>query len=368
VNDGETWDVIHDAGTSSGDFANKTTSFASSSFVTIDVTDGPYGTDALNLQGFKVELECSGSVPAPVAGDDTASTDYMQATNVYVLANDSGGDLGIDSVDNSATNASGDAAGSVSYTPGNAYVTYTPSSGFDGDALFSYVVTNSAGADTGMVTVSVAPQTWGTPVTIDEAGFEGAPARGGDKSVPPWRNSGSGNVAIDIESYANLGTKLDAVPDGGTYCLYMNGTGDSIYQVLSSNLAANRIYRLSAVAIDRTDQTFQPSELRMGYVSGSDNGTTGDMIANHFFGENLLTGAVLENTTPVNAPIPSTNDGTTDPDDGYVVWTTEFKVESGHPGVGMPIRIEIVGSGVQSLFDNVSLEMVRITGTVIRFR
>lgn len=198
------------------------------------------------------------------------------------------------------------------------------------------------------------------PVTIGEADFEGAPSRG-SVSLPPWRRGSSGAFGIGIESYSSLGSKSDAVPGAGNYCHYQNGASESIYQVLSTSLVANATYRLSVVAIDRSDQTFQSSELRMGYVPGTDDGTTGDMIANHFYGVYLLTATVLTNTIPLNGAAP---------DDGYITWVSDFKVESTHPGVGSQIRIEIVGSGIQSLFDNVTLEMIPgpAAGTLIVIR
>jgi hypothetical protein len=192
--------------------------------------------------------------------------------------------------------------------------------------------------------IGVGLSAYAESISIGEADFEGAPNRG-NVSVLPWKKA-DGSSTIGIESYSTLGTDVDAVPGGGTYCHYNNNASESIYQVLSANLAANTVYTLSAVAIDRSNQTFQPSELRLGYVPGTDSGTTGDMVANDFFGEYLLTATVLTNTTPVNGAAG---------DDGYVTWSSTFTTVGSPAGVGFPIRIEIVGSGVQSLFDNVAL-------------
>jgi hypothetical protein len=193
------------------------------------------------------------------------------------------------------------------------------------------------------------------PVMIGEPGFESASGSGGGVSVPPWKRS-TGATTIAIGSYSSLSAKLDDFPDGGLYHHYANSAGDSIYQILSTNLAANTKYTLSMVAIDRNDQTFQSSELRMGYVPGTDDGSTGDMLANDFYGEYLLTGAILTNTVPVNGAAA---------DDGYVTWVTEFITGASPAGEGAPLRIEVVGSGVQSLYDNVALTQVDLASDSI---
>jgi hypothetical protein len=94
----------------------------------------------------------------PLAVNDVATTPYNTPVDVYVLLNDNtgGSSMGIASVDASATNISGEVNGSVSYTPGNDYVTCSPAGGnFFGDLFFNYVITNASGSATGQVTVTV---------------------------------------------------------------------------------------------------------------------------------------------------------------------------------------------------------------------
>jgi hypothetical protein len=70
VNAGETWDVIHDGGTISeapGAGGTVKTSFPASSFVTLDVTDGPYFSDAVNIAGFQVLVTADVPEPASMA-------------------------------------------------------------------------------------------------------------------------------------------------------------------------------------------------------------------------------------------------------------------------------------------------------------
>lgn len=76
-------------------------------------------------------------------------------------------------------------------------------------------------------------------------------------------------------------------------------------------------------------------------------------MANDFYGEYLLSATVLTNTIPVNGA--ATNDGN-------VTWVSTFTTGDSPAGEGYPLRIEIVGSGVQSLYDNVKL--TKKTGSV----
>lgn len=186
-------------------------------------------------------------------------------------------------------------------------------------------------------------------VTVGQPGFESATGSGSGVSVPPWKRA-NGSTTIPIQGYSGIPGKVDSFAGMGSYAHYANSAGDSIYQVLSTNLAANTTYTLSMVAIDRSDLTFQSSELRLGYVPVTDDGSTGDMVANDFYGEYLLSATVLSNTVPVNGA--ATNDG-------YVKWASTFTTGDSPAGEGNPIRIEVVGSGVQSLYDNVALSFVR---------
>ena len=205
--------------------------------------------------------------------------------------------------------------------------------------------TMSLAAAMGSLILAAGTANAATPITIGEAGFEGAPNRGG-VSLPPWKRGSNGSNSVGVESYASLGAKVDTVPGGGSYLHYNNNSGESIYQVLLATVAANTTYTFSLQAIDRSDLIFQSSELRLGYVSGVDDGSTGDNITNDFFGEFLLTPTVLNNTTPVNGAGAS---------DGIENWVSTFTTGASPAGLGQSLRIEIVGTGVQSLYDNVSL-------------
>lgn len=196
-------------------------------------------------------------------------------------------------------------------------------------------------------------------VTIVNPGFETNTGTGGSTATP-WKRGSNGSGGVGISSYAGLGTQVDPIPGGGNFAHYNNGAAESIYQVLSATLEANTTYTLTIQAIDRSNLTFQTSSLRLGSVPGTDDRSTGDLVANDFYGENLLTPTVIVNPTPVNAPIPSSSDGTTDPNDAWEDWSYTFTTGASPSGLGDPLRVEIVGSGVQSHFDNIHLDAVTV--------
>jgi len=183
----------------------------------------------------------------------------------------------------------------------------------------------------------------GVPATIVEPGFEGDGA---------WKfaRTGAGLAGLFSKPHADYiqADFIDMLPDRGVLFAYNNGPAHDIYQVLSCAVAANTIYKLSVVAIDATfANPFPGGELRLGYVNGMDDGTTGDGAANDFYGECLLKPIAIESPTPVNGA---------ESDDGYETWTWSFATGDAPPGLGKPLRIELLGGGrAQSIFDNVAL-------------
>jgi hypothetical protein len=170
----------------------------------------------------------------------------------------------------------------------------------------------------------------------------------GASSANAWKRGPNGSGTVGISSYAGL--PVDTIPGGGLFAHYNNNASESIYQVLSDTLAANTTYTLTIQAIDRTDLTFQDGELRLGYA-GTDDGSTGDMIANDFYGENLLSPTAVFNPNPVNGAAA---------DDGWEDWSYTFVTGASPAGLGEALRVEIVGSGVQSTYDNISLTAVAV--------
>lgn len=93
-----------------------------------------------------------GGNTAPVAADDTASTEEGVPVDVNVLANDSDADGTLDAATVSLQNAPGNGTAEVN---ADGTVTYTPDAGFSGTDTFSYTVQDDAGAGSDPATVIV---------------------------------------------------------------------------------------------------------------------------------------------------------------------------------------------------------------------
>ena len=105
---------------------------------------------------------------APVAADDTATTDVGMPVTVAVLANDT--DVDGDSLSVSAVDPVSSHGGSVTNNAGGT-VTYTPPAGFSGTDTFTYTASDgNGGSDTATVTITVAPA---SPTTLHVADLDG---------------------------------------------------------------------------------------------------------------------------------------------------------------------------------------------------
>lgn len=182
-------------------------------------------------------------------------------------------------------------------------------------------------------------------IEIDEPGFE---------SDGSWKFGQTGMgvngfFGASHANYINAGL-IDPLPNRGVFFAYNNGPQHDLYQVLPTALGADTIYTLKVVAIHPSFVgSFPGGELRLGYVPDTDDGTGGDGVANDSYGEFLLKPSAVNNPTPVNGD---------EVDDGFQAWTWTFTTGANPAGLGQKLRVEILGGGgVQSLFDNVQLEV-----------
>ncbi|AFY64935.1 tandem-95 repeat protein [Geitlerinema sp. PCC 7407] len=90
---------------------------------------------------------------APIAGNDTASTQEDRAIAINVLANDSDVDGTLNR--GSVAIVTGPANGSISINSTTGGILYTPNSNFSGTDTFTYVVSDQAGASSNVATVVV---------------------------------------------------------------------------------------------------------------------------------------------------------------------------------------------------------------------
>ncbi len=115
---------------------------------TYAANDGNGGTDSATVS---VTVTCVND--APVANDDTATTDEDTPVTMDVLAND--GDVDGDSL--SVTNVTQPSNGAVTVNPDNT-ITYTPNPGFNGDDSFTYTANDgTVDSNVAVVTITVTP-------------------------------------------------------------------------------------------------------------------------------------------------------------------------------------------------------------------
>ena len=120
----------------------------------------------------------------PVAVMDSASTSAATAVDIAVLANDSDPDGNTLSI--AAISQPPAAQGSATFTASK--LTFTPATGFAGDALFSYTASDGRGGSaTANVTVTVRPATPATDIT---GAYE--------TNLLDARNEPSGTVAVTV--------------------------------------------------------------------------------------------------------------------------------------------------------------------------
>ncbi|MEM8629764.1 MAG: Ig-like domain-containing protein [Pseudomonadota bacterium] len=106
---------------------------------------------------------------APVASDDTATTERDTAVRIDVLSNDTDAESDPFSITAVGTPTNGTVEIDDNGTPGNPsddQIRYTPGSGFQGTASFDYTITGDDGSDTATVTVDVTEASQG-PLPLD---------------------------------------------------------------------------------------------------------------------------------------------------------------------------------------------------------
>jgi Ca2+-binding RTX toxin-like protein len=173
--------------------------FNGTDVITYTVTD-PDGNTATGT----ATVEVAPVNDAPVAEDDTASTDEGETVTIDVLANDSDVEDGNDLDVTSASASNGDVTINDDGT-----LDYTPDAGFSGPDSITYTVTDSDGAtDTALVSVTVNEVTGGDGVVDgDDDGEVMDPGYDDGEVMDPGYDDGEGDQ-ID-------GTDGDDTIDGG---------------------------------------------------------------------------------------------------------------------------------------------------------
>jgi hypothetical protein len=129
-----------------------------------------------------------------------------------------------------------------------------------------------------LIALTLAPLN-ATPISIVNPSFE-TPDLVTDTAAAvsgaTWRRVGNGSNPLGLDSAGlakrvgagTFATILDPTPDtlDAEQALYLNGSTESVFQVLSATLEANTTYTLTVDAGDRTGLDFQACEIRLGTV------------------------------------------------------------------------------------------------------
>ncbi|MEZ4709298.1 MAG: tandem-95 repeat protein [Caldilineaceae bacterium] len=136
-----------------------TTGFSGSDSFTYTISDGNGGSDTAT-----VTVTVNAVNVAPVAVDDSATTNENTSVNIAVLANDTDADGDSLTVASVTQPTNGSAAIEVNDT-----VTYTPATGFSGSDSFTYTISDgNGGTATATVTITVNAAN-NAPVAVDDS-------------------------------------------------------------------------------------------------------------------------------------------------------------------------------------------------------
>ena len=199
--------------------------FVGSDSFTYTVSDGKGGTATAT-----VNVTVNAVVPVntpPVANDDSVSTGAnvpIVIPEATLLANDTDADA------NPLTLQSVQAAinGTVSRAAGN--VTFTPSSGFEGRASFTYTITDGIATSTATVTVTVGSASAPSVVVLKSLLVLAQGTGGASVRFPII------TALVDTDGSESLSIRISGVPTGLTFNAGTN-VGGGVWQLASSDLA-----------------------------------------------------------------------------------------------------------------------------------
>jgi hypothetical protein len=238
--------------------------------IQITVTSNGSLTDT--LAAFSIEV--TNTPQAPVATDDTASTDEDILVTIDVLANDNDADVG-DTLTITAVNS---IVNGTAVINGN-QVDFTPAADFNGSGSFSYTVSDGVLTDTGDVAVTVnavndAPVISGTPTTtISEDSFYTFTPTGSDVDGDTLTYS-----VVNPPSWATFNTldgNLAGTPDNDDV-----GSHTNIQITVTSN--GSLTDTLAAFAIEVTNSNDAPVASDDTATTDEDTDVTIDVLVNDF--------------------------------------------------------------------------------------
>jgi len=110
------------------------------------------GGETSNVATVSITIQAPPPNEAPVATNDSATTNYETVVTINVVANDSDSD---GSIDNSSVVIVTDAQNGVTAVAASGNVAYTPANDFSGNDSFTYTVNDDDGATSNVATVTI---------------------------------------------------------------------------------------------------------------------------------------------------------------------------------------------------------------------
>ncbi len=245
------------------------------------VSDGNGGTDTAT-----VTVTVNAVNDAPVAVDDTGTTNEDTSVTIDVLANDSD----TEDDDLAVTQASAQNGTVVIETDGT--LTYTPDADFNGTDTVSYTVSDgNSGTDTATVTVTVNPVN-DAPVAVDDAFTtdEDTPISGdvlADNGNGADNDPDGDNLTVSLLQNVSNGSLI--LNSDGTFSFTpgtdFNGSDTFTYQVSDGNLTDTATVTVTVdavndapVAVDDTGTTNEDTSVTID-VLANDSDTEDDDLA-----------------------------------------------------------------------------------------
>ncbi|WP_299178600.1 Ig-like domain-containing protein [uncultured Neptuniibacter sp.] len=182
--------------------------FSGSETFNYSISDGQGGSDSAS-----VTVTVSAVNHAPVASNDSASTNQDSAVTISVLANDSDADGDTLSV----TGTSG--VNGTAVVNANGTITFTPAAGFSGSETFNYAVSDGqGGTDSAAVTV-----------TVNAVSTNTAPVAVSDTANMSSKSAITIPVLVNDYDAENDTLTVEAVSQGAKGSVWINGDGTLTY-------------------------------------------------------------------------------------------------------------------------------------------
>lgn len=275
--------------------------------------DGETGGDVFNYTASDgtasdtatLSITVNGANDAPVANDDSASTNEDSPVSGNVLTNDT--DVDVEPLTVAAPGTYVGAYGTLTIAANGSY-TYTPGAGAQAldtgetaQDVFTYAATDGTASDSASLTITVTGLN-DAPVANDDTNST-------DENSPVTGNVLANDTDVDVETLTvtNPGTYIGAY---GTLVLAANGsytyTPGAAAALLNTGQSANDIF--TYIASDGTATDNATLTITVNGLSGAPNAVDDTATTNE---DNAVSGNVLTNDTDAeNDPLTVTNPGT----------------------------------------------------------